>query len=128
MTASFFEMGGGVGSERALLERRAERCCTWFQRTFHLNTDEIRTKGDESWCRQSVKKVLSNELYVGTYRVADYESHIEAYRLISDDLFEEATATRYRFQDAKGRMDDRRKLSKAERILDCYKNPEENAT
>jgi len=73
-----------------------------------------------------VKQVISNELYIGTYQVADYESHIESYRLISDDLFEEATATRYRFQNATGKMDEQRKLSKAERILDRYKNPEEN--
>lgn len=96
------------------------------QVAFHINTDEIRTKRGESWCRQSVKKVLSNELYIGTYQVADYESHIESYRLISDDLFEEATATRYRFKNAKGKMGEHRKLSKAERILDRYKNPEEN--
>lgn len=92
------------------------------QVAFLLNEEDFRTKNDEQWCRQSVKKILSNELYVGTYRIADYEDQVEEYRIISDELFESITEARYRFQDSKGRMDPSRKKTKSQRICSQYKN------
>lgn len=87
---------------------------------FELNKDGQRTKQDDTWCRQSIKKVLTNELYIGTYQVAEFEEQVEDYRILSDELFAAVTNVRFRFQTAKGRMDDTRKESKARRICDAY--------
>lgn len=92
------------------------------QVAYLLNEKEFRTKKGKKWCRQSVKKVLSNELYVGTYRIAKFEDHVEDYRILNDELFEAVTETRFRFQRAKGRMDESRKQSKAQRICSQYKD------
>lgn len=91
------------------------------QVAFLLNDDGVRTKRGRKWCRQSVKKVLSNELYVGAYQVADYEDHVESYRIVSDELFENVTEARYRFQHAKDEMDEKRKQLKSDRILGAFR-------
>ena len=91
------------------------------QVAFLLNDDGVRTKANKEWCRQSVKKVLCNELYIGTYQVAEYEDHVESYRIVSNELFESVTDTRYRFQHTKEKMDRKRKRLKSERILDVFR-------
>lgn len=87
-----------------------------------LNEEGVRTKTGEEWCRQSIKQVLANELYVGEYRVAGFEDTVEEYRLMPDDLFKAVTGTRFRFQHEKGRMDKDRKASKATRIFNHYRD------
>jgi len=61
------------------------------QVAYELNERGITTKDGESWCRQSVGKVLKNELYIGQYKIADFE---DADKVISDsrldDYYEEA--------------------------------------
>ncbi|WP_256030280.1 recombinase family protein [Natronomonas aquatica] len=89
------------------------------QVAFLLNEDGIRTKSGEEWCTQSVKKVVSNELYTGEYCVAGYEEHVEEYRIVSDELFEQVEDTRFRFQSRE--MEAERKESKSKRILEQYK-------
>jgi site-specific DNA recombinase len=79
------------------------------------------TKRGDSWCRQSIGKVLRNELYIGQYKIADFEATAEEYRILSDSVFEEATEARFRFKHAHTDMDDSRKESKAERIVDEYR-------
>lgn len=86
-----------------------------------LNEEGITTKGGEEWSRWAVKQILSNELYRGRYSVADYEEQVEDYRIISDELFETVTETRYRYQSEKGEMDEERKQSKADKILGEFK-------
>lgn len=90
-----------------------------------LNDKGISTKGGEEWSRWTVRKVLSNELYRGLYRVADYEEMIEEYRIVSDDLFKSVTETRFRFSHQKDGMDESRKKSKGERILKRFKQEKE---
>jgi site-specific DNA recombinase len=87
-----------------------------------LNKRELKTKRGEEWCRQSVGKVLRNELYVGNYCVADIEAVVDDYQIIPEDLYEEAAHVRYRFKRAHKPMDESRKTSKAERILEAYKD------
>lgn len=92
------------------------------QVAFLLNEAGITTKTGGQWTRQSIKKILTNELYVGEYEVADYEDTVNEYRILSDGLFESVTDTRYRFRNKKGSMDPDRKSSKAYRILSTYMN------
>jgi site-specific DNA recombinase len=91
------------------------------QVAFLLNQRGETTKRGDSWCRQSVGKVLRNELYIGHYQIADFEAVVEEYRILPDSVFEEVTKTRFRFKHAHTEMDDSRKQSKAERIIDEYR-------
>lgn len=113
-----------VNEKEAKLVRRIFRLyleeLSMPQVAFLLNDDGARTKEGREWCRQSVKKVLSNELYVGVYQVADYEDHVESYRIVNDELFENVTEARYRFQHVKETMDKKRKQLKSDRILDAF--------
>jgi len=86
-----------------------------------LNRRGVTTKAGEEWSRQSVKKVLSNDLYVGEYEVAGYQEHVPEYRLMEDDLFEAVEETRFRFQRAQTEMDENRRESKAKQVLTAYK-------
>ncbi|EMA70333.1 recombinase family protein [Halorubrum distributum] len=86
-----------------------------------LNESGLRTKAGELWCRQSVRKVLTNEIYTGSYQVADYHAQVEEYRILDDTLFKTVVETRFRYQHQKGRMQRARKQRKAERILSDYR-------
>jgi len=91
------------------------------QVAFLLNEQGKSTKQSEAWCRQSVGKVLRNELYIGHYQIAGFEADVEEYRILPDDLFGKATATRHRFKHVQTQMDKSRKGSKAKRIIDEYR-------
>lgn len=104
-----------------------ERICRLYLReksmpqvAFLLNESGIKTKQGEAWCCQSVRKILSNELYIGIYRVAGFEKYVEEYQIISDELFEDVTETQYRFKNKSQKMDPSRKKSKARRICSQY--------
>ncbi|WP_424005790.1 recombinase family protein (plasmid) [Haloarcula salina] len=91
------------------------------QVAFLLNQRSKTTSRGDSWCRQSVGKVLRNKLYIGHYQIADFEANVEEYRILPDSVFEEATEARFRFKHAQAEMDNSRKQSKAERIVDEYR-------
>lgn len=93
------------------------------QVAFLLNEEQIPTKSGDEWCTQSVRKVLSNDLYVGEYSVAGYEEYVEEYQILSDELFKEVTETRYRFKST-GEMDKDRKQARADEILEQFKTAE----
>lgn len=85
-----------------------------------LNEEGHTPKNGDEWNRWSVRKVLTNEIYIGEYSLADYEEYVEEYRLMDDDLFDAVTETRYRFQHEKGKMGEERKEAKAKRILSQF--------
>lgn len=89
---------------------------------FILDQKGIMTKQGRTWCRQSVAKILQNELYIGKYQVADFEKTVEQYRILPDELFNEAAEVRYRFRRSRKPMDSERKHSKADRILTSYRS------
>ena len=98
------------------------------QVAFLLNEEGVRSKQDTEWSRQSVKNVLSNELYRGIYEVADYREHVDSYQIISDVLFETVTEARYRFRHTKDRVGTKRKRSRADRILKAYQQSVEGTS
>jgi len=122
------------------LEIHSEQA-TWVQRIFRMYLEErsmpqiafllneagLTTQKDNDWTRQAVNTVLSNDLYIGKYDLADYEEHVEEYRILSDTLFEAVEEVRYRFQ-SNGEMQASRKQSKAERLLTEYKEAVEGAS
>jgi site-specific DNA recombinase len=91
------------------------------QVAFLLNQRGKTTSRGDSWCRQSIGKVLRNKLYIGHYQIADFEANVEEYRILPNPVFEEATKTRFRFKHAQAKMDNSRKESKAERIVEEYR-------
>jgi len=91
-----------------------------------LNEQGLETKQDEAWGRWSIRKVLSNDLYRGKYQLGEYEDHVEEYRIISDELFEAVTRTRYRFKYDENEMSQGRKESKAEKIFEQFKSTRKN--
>ena len=82
-----------------------------------LNTDGITTKDAGQWDRWSVRKLLANEVYRGQYQLGDYEEHVEGYRIVSDELFEAVTETRYRFKHSQASVSPDRKQATVEKIL-----------
>lgn len=94
------------------------------QVAFLLNKEDILTKDECRWTGQSVQKVLSNELYVGNYSVAGFSEYVPEYRIIDEKLFDEASDIRFRYK--RGRMEQQRKLSKSERVLESYKDSFDN--
>ena len=90
-----------------------------------LNERGLRTKQGNKWTQWAVKTVLTNEVYRGQYQLGDYEEYVEEYRILSDELFETVTNTRYRFKHQKGSMDKSRKELKASKVLDEFKAAKE---
>jgi len=61
---------------------------------FELNKEGVKTKLGNKWVTRTVKKVLDNELYIGEYKVAGVEDHVEECRIVEDDVFNEAAKMR----------------------------------
>jgi len=118
-----------INDEEAQLVRRIFRMYLKYRsmpRVAHeLNQQGETTKDGEKWTRWAVRKILSNDLYLGEYQLGEYEDHVEDYRIVSDELFEAVTQTRYRFKQEKDEMDKDRKESKAEKILNEFKSTQE---
>lgn len=86
-----------------------------------LNDKGVTTSTGDEWTHVSVGRILRNELYRGLYQLGDYEEHVEQYRIVSDELFDLVTETRYRFKQSKDEMSANRKASKAEKVLNEFK-------
>ena len=70
----------------------------------------------------SVKKILTNEIYIGNYKVKDIEDYVEEYKIIEKDLFDKAKNLRYRYRERKGEMPKERKRETIEKIFNEYLN------
>jgi len=92
-----------------------------------LNEEGFTTKPDEEWDRWGVRKLLANELYRGQYQLGDYAEYVEAYRIVSDELFEAVTETRYRFKHEQGSVSTDRKQDTVEKILGEFRTAKEDS-
>ena len=89
-----------------------------------LNKQGILTKKGKRWNARAVRDVLTNELYIGKYKVAGVESQVEEYRIIEEGLLEQAKEIMRRFEDGnRGKRppipEDRRK-EKIEKVFNTY--------
>ena len=73
------------------------------QVAFELNERGIETKLHKKWNATAVRNVLTNEIYIGRYRVAGVSHHVEDYRIVPDDLFYQAQRLLSRYRNAKAR-------------------------
>ena len=89
-----------------------------------LNKQSILTKKGKPWNARAVRDVLTNEIYIGKYRVAGVEAHLEEYRIIKDGLFERAKGIMRRFEDDNGAkrpsMPEDRRRAKIEKVFNEY--------
>jgi site-specific DNA recombinase len=92
---------------------------------YTLNEEETTPVEGNEWTRWTIRKILSNELYRGKYQLGDFEEYVEDYQIVSDDLFDAVTDTRYRFKHEKDVMNEDRKGAKGQKILDEFKNARE---
>jgi len=88
-----------------------------------MNQDDEAAK-DKEWTPYAVGKILKNEIYVGMYSLAGVEDYVDEYRIVSDELFEEVTAVRTRFQSEtktnRTEMPADRKHRRVQNITDQY--------
>jgi site-specific DNA recombinase len=114
-----------VNENEAVLVRRIFRLYlkerSMPQVAFLLNEEGLQTKKGTDWSRQAIRRILTNELYIGAYQLAGYQEQVESYRIVGDDLFTTVKEVRYRFKHSGDEMNNQRKRSKAERILSQYK-------
>ena len=64
---------------------------------FRLNEEGFRTRKGK-WNARAVRDVLTNPIYVGTYKVAGFEEDDEEYRIVPNDTFEKTSETLARFE------------------------------
>ncbi|MFP8957643.1 recombinase family protein [Natrialbaceae archaeon A-CW3] len=96
-----------------------------------LNEQELQVKDDREWTRRTISDILRNELYIGQYELGEVSEHVPKYQIIKDEVFEEVTTIRTRFQREEGSvpsMSDPRKeqmVKKVRREYDDYLEPGE---
>ena len=90
-----------------------------------LGEDESSSMGRQ-WTPAAVSDVLRNQLYIGEYSVGEVSRSEPAYRIVSEEVFQEATSVRTRFQSSETHsrepMHDRLKKAQVNAILDQYCN------
>ena len=94
------------------------------QVAFELNKKGIITKNGKEWNARAVRDILTNELYVGGYRVAGVEARVGEYRIIDDELHDKANESRLRYKNDNGGkrppMPEDRRRAKIDRIFNEY--------
>lgn len=96
-----------VNAEEAELVRRIFRMYleeeSMAQVAYQLNMEGVKTKKGGEWTARAVRDVLTNELYVGNYRVAGVNQHVAEYAIIDKDLFDRVQRVRLRFRGGDGK-------------------------
>jgi site-specific DNA recombinase len=93
------------------------------QLAFDLNKDGVKTKSGGRWNSRAIRDVLSNHIYIGRYSVAGFVQQIDEYRIVDDEVFEEAGKTMSRYEEGANRppMPVERKLAKLDALIQSYK-------
>ena len=74
----------------------AEKCMP--QVAFLLNKQDLHTKKGSLWNARAVHDVLTNEAYVGRYKVAGVNDFVKEYRILDDKIFAEVSEIRSRYR------------------------------
>lgn len=69
------------------------------QVAYELNQEGMTTPKKGKWTPDYIGEILRNELYTGRYSLSDVSDYVPEYRIVSDDLFDEVTQTRFRFRN-----------------------------
>ena len=93
------------------------------QVAFELNKEGIHTKKGRLWNARAVRDILTNEIYVGRYRVAGFNDYVEEYRIVNDDLFRKVNEVRLRYKAGGAErlpMPENRRTVKIEKMFGKY--------
>ena len=94
------------------------------QVAYELNKQGILTKKDKPWNARAVRDVLTNEIYIGKYKVAGVEGQVEEYRIIDDGLYEKVAKVTRRFKDdndaKRPPMPENRRKAKIDKVFNAY--------
>jgi len=93
------------------------------QVAFELNKKGTSTKKGKLWNARAVRDVLTNELYVGEYKVAGVETQVEDYGIIDDGLFLKVCGIMRRYVEGDAKrppMPEDRRKAKIDRIFNKY--------
>jgi site-specific DNA recombinase len=89
-----------------------------------LNDDGVLTKKGNEWTGRKIRDVLTNELYIGKYDVADVQKELADCLIVDEDTFETARETRTRFQrdkkQSREEMEKQRKRALVEGVIQQY--------
>lgn len=95
------------------------------QVAFELNQKGIFTQKGKQWNGRTIRKILTNGIYIGRYNVAGFTDSVEEYRIIDDQIYEAVKKMRLRYRHGTARrpsMPTNRRLSKIEAVYDKYKH------
>jgi len=93
---------------------------------FLLNKAGILTKKGKNWTAATVRKVLTDPIYVGIYSVAGVKDYVEEYRMLDDSIFLRINETRLRYRSrgnnkpSKPSVPEDRKSEQIERMFEKY--------
>jgi len=93
------------------------------QVAFELNKQGIHTKKGKRWNATAVRGILTNEIYLGKYKVAGYSDYVKEYRIIADNLFKKVNETRLRYKRGGAKrppMPEDRRNAKIEKVFSKY--------
>lgn len=93
------------------------------QVAFELNKEGILTKKSKKWNARAVRGVLTNEVYVGKYKVAGVKEYVEEYKIANDALFQKVNETRLRYKKGGAKrlpMPKDRRTAKIEKMFSKY--------
>jgi site-specific DNA recombinase len=90
---------------------------------FLLNKEGILTKKGKQWTAATVRGVLADGIYSGTYALAGIKDFVQDYRILDDSLFLAVNQTRLRYKSKGNRkpsMPEDRKSEKIEKMFGKY--------
>ena len=93
------------------------------QVAYELNQDNIYTKKGKKWIPRAIRDILTNKIYIGEFNAVGVHDHVEEYRLLSDELYDQVTQVRLRFKNgAKNRvpMPQARRMATINKVFDHY--------
>ena len=110
-------------AEAELVERifkMYQQCKSMPEVAFSLNLEGILTKKGKHWNGRAVRDILTNFIYVGRYKVAGFDGHVEEYKILKDDFFREVNYIRLRYKNGQAkrhRMPENRRNMKIEKNI-----------
>jgi len=88
---------------------------------FVLNKRNIKTKKGNPWNTMAVKTILTNQIYIGNFKIKDFEDYVKEYRIIPNKIFQETQILRNRYRERKNVMPKNRKTQIVDKFINEYK-------
>ncbi len=73
------------------------------QLAFNLNQRGVATKKGNKWSASTIRKILTNKIYVGSYNVAGFKDTVEDYRILDDVTYDKVSWIRNRYRRGTGK-------------------------